>query len=340
MISEEIIKKGKQKLFDVQIADPSNNIPDLHLDIWVPGLGGAGSGISFNRNRTSLEKYAIKTRILGDNFIPNTQFDIFSKKLAMPIMSAPMSGIKTSLRGVITENDFLTAILSGSSEAGTIGMCGDSFDLTESYIVPNLINKYGGVGVCKPREKQEIIKRIKLLNKAGAASIGVDVDGLGGVLLFMDGKVTRKNRNELVAIRKSFNGAMFLKGIMSIEDAQMALDTGFDAIVVSNHGGRVMDYSLGVADVLPEICDKFKGKMKIIADGGIRSGYDAFVYLALGADAVLVGRTILYGALGAGAEGVKSVLEKLQTELIRAMLFTGCKSLKEINKDLLIKYEI
>lgn len=339
MIFEEIIKKGKRRLLDVKISEPSNNISSLDLDVWVPGLGGAGSGISFNRNRMALEKYAIKTRLLGDNFIPDTKFSMFGKKLSMPIMAAPMSGIKTSLRGVIAEQDFLIAILSGSSDAGTIGMCGDSFDLTDSYIVPDLIREYGGIGVCKPRRKEEIIKRIKLLDEAGADGVGVDVDGLGGVMLFMEGDVTRKDKDELIDLRKSFKGVMFLKGIMSVEDAQMAYEAGFDSIVVSNHGGRVMDYSLGVADVLSEICDKFKGKMKIIVDGGVRNGYDVFVYLALGADAVLVGRTMLYGVVGDGSNGAKVVLEKLKTELIRAMLFTGCKKLEDINKNLLVKYE-
>lgn len=339
MIFEEIIKKGKEKLFDVKLSETSSNISSLDLDVWVPGLGGAGCGISFNRNRVALEKYAIKTKLLGDSFTPNTELSIFSKKLSMPIISAPMSGIKTNLRGILTESDFLVAVLLGSNEVGSIGMCGDSFDLTESYIVPDLIKKYGGIAVCKPRKNSEIIKRIELLSEAGAVSIGVDIDGLGGVMLSMMNSVARKNKNELIVIRKSFSGTMFLKGIMSIDDAQIAYDAGFDAIVISNHGGRVMDYSLGVADVLPEICNKFKGKMKIIVDGGVRNGYDVFVYLALGADAVLVGRTILYGVIGAGTDGVKSVLEKLKAELIRAMLFTGCKSLEEINKDLLIKYE-
>lgn len=339
MIFEEIIKKGKQKLLDVKISESFDNTLKLSSDVWVPGLGAAGSGVSFNRNRIALEKYAIKTKLLGDNFMPDTKVNIFGVELAVPIMPAPMSGIKTNLRESITEKDFLTAILEGSKMAGTLGMCGDSFDLTESYIVPELIKEKKGIGVCKPRRKEEIIKRIKLLNDANVVAIGMDVDGLGGVMLFREGAVTRKDKEELTEIRKAFSGPMFLKGIMSVEDVQTAYESGYDAIVVSNHGGRVMDYSMGVADVLPEIAKQFKGKMKIIADGGVRSGYDIFLYLALGADAVLVGRTILYGVMGGASEGVKIVLEKLESELIRAMLFTGCKSLQDINFELLKKYE-
>jgi 4-hydroxymandelate oxidase len=336
---EEIIKRGKQKLSDVNLTESFDDSLKSNVDVCIPGLGGAGSGISFSRNRMALEKYAIRTKLLGDNFIPDTKIRLFNKDLSVPIMSAPMSGIKTNLRGIITEDDFLIAVLDGSNEAGTIGMCGDSFDLTEAYIVPKLIRENGGIGVCKPRRKEDIIERVKLLSESGASSIGIDVDGLGGVMLFKSGVVDRKNKDELREIRSAFHGPMFLKGIMNIEDAQLAYESGYDAIVVSNHGGRVMDYSLGVADVLPEISKRFKDKMKIIADGGIRNGYDVFVYLALGADAVLVGRTILYGAIGGGSEGVRAVLEKFKSELSRAMLFTGCKNLGDINEVLLIKYE-
>jgi 4-hydroxymandelate oxidase len=339
MIFEEIIKKGKLRLSDVNIAESFDDSLKSGLDAWVPGLGGVGCGVSLNRNRMALERYAINMKLLGDNFIPSTRISLLGEELSMPIMPAPMSGIKTNLRGSITEKEFLTAILDGGKSAGTIGMCGDSFDLTESYIVPELIKENGGIGVCKPRRKEDVIERIKLLSKAGVSSIGMDIDGLGGVMLFRSGDVTRKNEAELSEIRKSFRGPMFLKGIMSIEDAQIAYESGYDAIVVSNHGGRVMDYSLGAADVLPKIHEQFKGKMKIIVDGGVRSGYDVFIYLALGADAVLVGRTILYGVMGGGSEGVRVVLEKLESELMRAMLFTGCRELKDINENLLMKYE-
>jgi len=334
---EEVIHNGKQKLMLAGIAE-SFDI-DNTVRVGVPGLGGAGSGITFERNRSALKKYTLNSKLLGDSFIPNTKTNVLGIDLSLPILSAPMSGIKTNLNNTITESEFLTGILEGCRQAGTIGMCGDSFDSTDCYVVPDLIKKYGGIGVCKPRKQDEIIKRIKLLEESQAKAIGVDVDGLGGIMLFSQGAVTKKGKNELEEIRKSYKGKMFLKGIMSIDDAKMAYDTGFDAIVVSNHGGRVSDYSSGVADILPLIVKEMGNKIEILADGGIRTGFDAFIYLALGAKAVLVGRTSLYGVLGGGMEGVKSVMNKLSSELTRAMLFTECKTVAEINLNKITKYE-
>ena len=181
------------------------------------------------------------------------------------------------------------------------------------------------------RDSSEEIEIEDFLTRFEIAS--VDVDGLGGIMLFSQGAVTKKGKNELEEIRKTYKGKMFLKGIMSVDDARMAHDTGFDAIVVSNHGGRVSDYSNGVADILPVIVKEMGRKIEILADGGIRTGFDAFIYLALGAKGVLVGRTSLYGVLGGGTEGVKSVMNKLSSELIRAMLFTECRTIADINID-------
>lgn len=329
---EEVISNGKQKLRLAGISEIID-LTDLTVKVGVPGLGGAGSGITFERNRLAFKKYALKHKLLGDSFIPDTKTSVLGIELSLPILSAPMSGIKTNLNNTIAEDEFLTGILDGCRQAGTIGMCGDSFDSTDCYVVPELIKKYGGIGVCKPRKQNEIIKRIKLLEESHTKAIGIDVDGLGGIMLFSQGAVTKKGKNELEEIRKTYKGKMFLKGIMSVDDARMAHDTGFDAIVVSNHGGRVSDYSNGVADILPVIVKEMGRKIEILADGGIRTGFDAFIYLALGAKGVLVGRTSLYGVLGGGTEGVKSVMNKLSSELIRAMLFTECRTIADINID-------
>lgn len=338
---EEIVKKGKSILENKGLVEVTKGFENLNQNSSVPGIGGVGDNISFERNRRALEKYAVKVRLLGNHFIPDTTSELFNQSLSMPVLSAPMSGIKTNLNNAIDERDFQKSILKGCSDSGVIGMCGDSFDIAKSYFIPSLIkNNYGnGIAVCKPRSLDEILSRIKMLGDSGTKAIGIDIDGIGGVLLSDKGFVTRKNKEELIQIRKSFKGQMFLKGVMSTEDAKIAYQAGFDAIVVSNHGGRVMGYTHGVADVLPEISKKYKGKMTILADGGIRNGYDVFMYLALGADGVLVGRTLLYSVLGDGHKGVATVLEKMKTELARAMLFTNCRSISDINSKLITRYE-
>ena len=337
MTSEEVIKKGKERLAEVGVVESESEYHGKLVIPSVPGVGTVGGGISFDRNRSALKRYFIKTRLLGDNFVPNTNIKLFGQDLSFPILAAPMSGIKTNLKSVIEERDFLVSILEGSKNAGTIGMCGDSFDTTADYIVPNLIKDTPGIAVCKPRIFEKLNERMLALKDVNPIAIGIDLDGIAGMLL-NSGQVTRKNIHDLKKIRGLFSGPMFLKGILSLEDAELAYQAGFDAIVISNHGGRSIDYTLGTADALPSIAKKYKGKIKILVDGGIKNGYDVYVYLALGADAVLVGRTMLYSAIGGGSDGVKTTLLKLESDLRRAMIFTGSKNLEMVNHKTIERY--
>lgn len=334
----DYINEGKQILRNNNVVEEDFSYGEKIIYASVPGLGGVGGGISFNRNKKGLLKYSIKHRMLSDHFNPDTNTSLFGQNIEIPIIAAPMSGIKTSLRDIIQEKDFHQFILEGCVDAGTIGMCGDSYDTTAEYHVPDLLRDVHGVAVCKPRIFSEIEKRIQLLNDTNVYAIGIDVDGAAGMLLD-SGKVTKKDPLELKKIRSLFNGPMFLKGIMSVEDAIIAHQVGFDGIVVSNHGGRSIDYSLGTADILPAISGQLKGKITIMVDGGVSSGYDAFVYLALGADAVLSGRSILYSVVSGGRVGVTQTLNKFASELKRAMLFTGCQRISDITSDVIEKYE-
>lgn len=122
---------------------------------------------------------------------------------------------------------------------------------------------------------------------------------------------------------------------MTPEEAEIALAAGAAAIVVSNHGGRVLDHTPGAAEVLPAIAARVKGRLLIFADGGVRSGSDVLKLLALGADAVLVGRPLVIGVMGGGREGVAFLLNKLKSELIQAMLLTGTADVKSVPRAIL-----
>jgi isopentenyl diphosphate isomerase/L-lactate dehydrogenase-like FMN-dependent dehydrogenase len=128
-----------------------------------------------------------------------------------------------------------------------------------------------------------------------------------------------------------------LKGIMSLEDATAAIEAGAAAIVVSNHGGRVLDHTPGTADVLPEIAEAVGGDVPVLVDGGVRSGVDVLKMLALGAKAVLVGRPLAIAAMGGGTEGVAAVLNQYADQLCSAMILTGCASLDEIDESILFR---
>ena len=116
---------------------------------------------------------------------------------------------------------------------------------------------------------------------------------------------------------------------------QEAAEAGAKGIVVSNHGGRVLDQCPSTAEVLPAIVDAVGGRMTILVDGGIRTGMDVFKALALGADAVLIGRPFVTMVYGAGAEGVKTYVEKLKAELADTMAMCGAHSLADISRSML-----
>ena len=125
-----------------------------------------------------------------------------------------------------------------------------------------------------------------------------------------------------------------IKGVMTARGAQKAVEAGASAIVISNHGGRVLDQVPATAEVLPEIAEAVNGRCKILVDGGIRTGVDVFKALALGADAVLIARPFVNAIYGAGAEGVQVYVDKLAGELADTMSMCGAHSLAEITRNM------
>ncbi|MCK0197431.1 FMN-dependent L-lactate dehydrogenase LldD [Ancylobacter sp. 6x-1] len=143
---------------------------------------------------------------------------------------------------------------------------------------------------------------------------------------------------DLEWIREFWTGPMVIKGILDPDDARDAVTFGADGIVVSNHGGRQLDGVLSTARALPVIADAVKGKLKILADSGIRSGLDVVRMIALGADAVLLGRAFVYALAVAGEAGVTHMLDLFEKEMRVAMTLTGAHSISEITRDSLINY--
>ena len=141
----------------------------------------------------------------------------------------------------------------------------------------------------------------------------------------------------LKRIRDTWKGKLIIKGVMSPEDALKIKDAGADAIQVSNHGGRVIDYMPGTADVLPKISAAVGGRIKILVDGGIREGADILKMLALGADAVMIGRPICIAAFGAGRGGVRFFIEEKRKELKQAMILTGSADVKNVEPTVIVR---
>jgi isopentenyl diphosphate isomerase/L-lactate dehydrogenase-like FMN-dependent dehydrogenase len=141
---------------------------------------------------------------------------------------------------------------------------------------------------------------------------------------------------DLPSLRSMTSLPILVKGLLSADDADRALDAGVDGIVVSNHGGRQVDSALAALDALPGVVDRVDGRVPVLMDSGIRSGADIVTALALGAAAVCVGRPYVYGLALAGADGVRAVLEHLLAELDLTMALTGVTSVAEITRELVV----
>ena len=169
--------------------------------------------------------------------------------------------------------------------------------------------------------------------------MAMDIDAAGlPFLKNLNPPAGSKTVEELSEIVKMAGMPFIIKGVMTARGALKASQAGASAIVVSNHGGRVLDQCPATAEVLPAIADAVGDKMTILVDGGIRTGMDVFKALALGADAVLIGRPFVNMVYGGGAEGVQVYVNKLKAELEDTMAMCGAHKLSDIKRSMIFGY--
>jgi 4-hydroxymandelate oxidase len=304
----------------------------------VPGMGGMGTGSGFTSNIEALARWRFNMRLLHDVREPDTRVFLLGKSLAMPVLAAPIGGVSFNMGAGITEEDYIEAVVGGCVEEGIVGCVGDG--------VPDFIHEAGytaikthqgaGIPFIKPWEDQEWQLKLEKALATGSNIIGMDVDAAGLITLKLMGRpVSPKPAEKLRQIIEIIPAQFILKGVMTVEDAKIAVDVGAHAIVVSNHGGRVLDHTPGAADVLQEISNAVKGKITILADGGVRSGADVLKLLALGADAAMIGRPISVAAVGGLKAGVVKYLQQIKSELTSAMVLTGTQSTSNVQRDIL-----
>lgn len=301
----------------------------------VPGMGGKGTGQSFMNNVSALKKITLNMRVIHSVTEPDLSCEIFGMKLSMPVMPAPVAGMNINMGGKMSEEDYIRGVIRGSSFAGLVPTVGDS--AFKSFILDNLRvlkeEKVQGIPFIKPWNTEELLERVDLAMESNPLAIGVDIDSCGLDTLKLHGtRVNPKTLDELILIKKHLTVPFIIKGIMTVEDATLAIRAGADAIVVSNHGGRVLDTVPGTCDALGDIVLAVGGRCKVLVDGGVRSGVDVFKMLALGADMVLIGRPFAQYAIGGNEEGVRLYAKKIYDELKGAMLLTGSQNLKDINR--------
>ncbi len=304
----------------------------------VPGMGGLGTASSFKANIKALENIHFNMRLIHDVVEPVTNVSILGKELALPILAAPIGGVSFNMGDCISEEDYIKSVIFGCREKGIIGCTGDG--------VPDFIHETGlsvikqadghGIPFIKPWEDEELFEKLHKAENSGVDIMGIDIDAAGLITLKKMGRpVTPKTVEKLGDIIKSVSAKFILKGIMTVKDAVLAVDAGADAIVVSNHGGRVLDFTPGVASVLPDICDAVKGKITILSDGGVRTGGDVLKLLALGADAVMIGRPFSIAAVGGCQKGVEKYIDKIRLELEQVMVLTGVSTIGDVSRDIL-----
>lgn len=304
----------------------------------VPGMGGKGTGNSFIENVKALDRIKINMRTMHNVENPDTSIELFGKKFDLPVLAAPITGTSLNMGGLVTEKEYIEPVIAGCKNKNTYAMVGDT--AIPQFLLDNLevIDKYEGSGIViiKPWENENIIAKIKEAEKVGALAVGVDIDACGLVTLNLHGTpVKAKNVDEIRELVNSTKLPFILKGIMTPDEAVKAVEAGVYGIVVSNHGGRVQDYTPGTADVLEEIAKAVDGRIKVFVDGGIRTGVDVLKMLALGADACLIGRPFITASFGGGVEGVEMYIDRIKADLEGAMILTGCKDLDSIDKDVL-----
>jgi 4-hydroxymandelate oxidase len=334
---EEVLKAAREKLYPRCRFCPECDGQACAGE--VPGLGGIGSGMSFRNNHLALQKVRLKLRTLHDVARPKTALTLFGEALEVPILCASLGGTTYNMGGKMSEEDFIEASLAGAKLAGTTGLVADGTeDPLETYVIRlAAIRRNRGIAVIKPRAQRDIVERMKLVEEAGALAVAVDVDSAGRAARaaklgqVIEPKTPRQLRELVKATRLPF----IVKGIMTVEEAKVAVECGAAAIVVSNHGGRNLDHTPGTAEVLPAIAAAVKGRAVVLADGGIRYGSDVLKMLALGAQAVLVGRPIVRAAHGGGPEAVALVLDKMKKELVEVMTLTGAPSVQGVSRDIL-----
>jgi isopentenyl diphosphate isomerase/L-lactate dehydrogenase-like FMN-dependent dehydrogenase len=285
-------------------------------------------------NIEALSMYRLNMRTIHQATEPETTVRVFGRTFATPVFVAPLTGASYNMGGLYSEAEMVSCLVRGAAAAGSFSFTGDGAEEEIFAAGLSAIKDSGepALPIVKPRSMNAVAERLAMAEASGAFAAGMDIDGAGLVTMALKGQpVGPKTFYQLREIAGMTSLPFVLKGVMTVQEAEMAVEIGAEAIVISNHGGRVLDCTPGVAEVLPEIVEKVKGEIFVFADGGVRSGVDVLKMLALGADAVLIGRPALVGAFGGGADGVRLVLEKMTAQLRHAMLMTGCANVKAID---------
>ena len=304
----------------------------------IPGPGAKAIGTGFIRNYQKWQELCVNMDTICENKPVDTSFDFFGRKVALPVFAAPLGALTLHYGDKYSDLAYNEILVPACAENGIAAFTGDGTDPTVMQGAAQVLAKNGGCGVptIKPWNIDTIKEKMAEAKASGCFAVAMDVDAAGlPFLKNMTPPAGSKSVAELAEIVKLAERPFIVKGVMTVKGALKAKEAGAAAIVVSNHGGRVLDQCPATAEVLPEIAAALKGTgVKILVDGGIRTGVDVFKALALGADGVLICRPFVTAVYGGGEEGVKCYIDKLAGELADTMQMCGAHSLAEITPDM------
>lgn len=304
----------------------------------MPGPGSKGPGNGANDNFNAWRRIKLNMDTIVEKTPIDTSTEFLGRKYSFPLMTAPIGSIRLQFNPQDDVCDFNEKCMAACESRGICHAFGNGLErrVWDSAIASSRNHSNDGIPVFNPDAVEGIEALMDLYNggqKPAAMCVVVDSAGLPH-LKALHGKGGTKSIEELKALKEYAGVPFIVKGVMTAKSALKAVEAGADAIIVSNHGGRVLAETPGTAEVLPEIVEAVKGKTKIMVDGGIRYGIDVFKALAMGADMCLICRPVLISYYGGGQEGIECYLDKIKNELSDAMYMCGARKISDITPDM------
>jgi 4-hydroxymandelate oxidase len=319
----------------------------LPADVYDFYAGGAGDERTLEENVRAFDRWVLRPRVLQASGFPDPSTEVLGTSIACPVLVAPWA-----YQGK-AHPDGERGTVRGAARAGTIAVVSSTaVDDLEAIAAASDAPKWWQLYLFADRQRSaDMLQRVVA---AGYAAICWTVDFPVAGLRHRDTRSgfwmpfgpsdadeafeSNLTWEHLTFVREHAPGLpVLVKGILTAEDASTAVEHDVDGIVVSNHGGRQLDSCPASLDALPEVVDAVGGRVPLLMDGGVRRGTDVLKAIALGAQAVLVGRPVVWGLAAEGEDGVAAVLDIFRAEVENAMALTGCRSVAEIGRELVAR---
>lgn len=305
----------------------------------VPGPGAKGIGDTAIRNFEKWQQVRVNMDTICPNGTPDTSVELFGRKFRYPFFAGPVGAVTLHYSDKYDDMAYNRILVKACAENGIAAFTGDGTNPQVMQAACQAIGAADGLGIptVKPWDPATIQEKMALCKNAGCFAMAMDIDAAGlPFLKNLNPPAGSKTVEELSEIVKMAGMPFIIKGVMTARGALKASQAGASAIVVSNHGGRVLDQCPATAEVLEDIVAALRGTgVKVLVDGGIRSGVDVFKALAMGADAVIIARPFVSAVYGGAEEGVKLYIDKIGGELADTMSMCGAKTLADITRDMI-----